>query len=48
MFEGFKMRVVHLGPAHLPYRDTIARFNLQYADSIIIKENWLNPRGEGP
>lgn len=38
MFGGFKMRVVHLGLAHQPCRDTITRFNLQYADSIIIKK----------
>lgn len=44
MFEGFKMLLV----AQLPRRDTIARVNLQYADSIIIKENWLNPQRERP
>lgn len=48
MFGGFKMLVVRLGPAHLAYRDTIARVNLQYADSIIIKKIGSIPEERGP
>lgn len=48
MFEGFKMLVVHLGTAHLPCHDTIARVDLQYADSIIIKKIGSIPEERGP
>lgn len=44
----FRMLPVHVGPAHLRRRDTIARVNLQYADSIIIKKIGSIPEERGP
>lgn len=48
VLKGFKILVVQLGPAHLPRRDTITRFNLQYADSIIIKKIGSIPEEKAP